>query len=79
MLDVALNIGNAPAGIALVPGAVEVLGGGPKLHNEIGGQVLGRSLAAFLAPQADQCGLVAAHDDPGVRAANEAASAHGIS
>jgi len=45
MLDVALNIGNAPAGIALVPGAVEVLGGGPKLHNEIGGQVLGRSLA----------------------------------
>jgi hypothetical protein len=73
MLDVALDIGNAPTGIALVPGAVELLGGSPKLNNEIAGQILGHSLTAFLAPQADECGLVAAHDDAGVRPADEGA------
>src|SRR5262245_28988277 len=72
-LRYALDIGNAPAGGALVPGAVEVLGGGRKLDNEIAGQVLGHSLTAFLAPQADECGLVATHDDAGVRPADEGA------
>ena len=60
--------------IALVPGAIEVLGGGPELDDEVAGQVLRLGLAAFLAPEADQGGLIVAHDDPGVRAANEGAA-----
>ena len=63
-----------PAGIALVPGAVEVLGRGPELHDEVAGQVLRLGLAPFLAPEADQGGFVAAHDDPGVGAADEGAA-----
>jgi hypothetical protein len=50
MLDATLDIGNAPAGIALVPGTIELLGRLAELHNEITGQVLRLGLAAFLAP-----------------------------
>ena len=46
----------------------------PELHDEVAGQVLRLGLAAFLAPKADQGGFVAAHDDPGVRAADEGAA-----
>src|SRR5262249_7848245 len=65
---------NPPAGIALIPGAVEGLGCGSELHDEVARQILWLGLAAFLAPQADQGGLIAAHDDPGVGAANEVAA-----
>ena len=75
VLDPALDVGDPPAGIALVPGAVELLGRGPELHDEVAGQVLRLGLAPFLAPEADQGRLVAAHDDPGVRAADEGAAA----
>jgi hypothetical protein len=71
---VALNIGDAPAGVALVPGAVELLGGGPKLHDEVAGNVLGLNLPPLLVPKADQSRLVAAHDNPGVGAADEGAA-----
>ena len=74
MLDPALDVGDAPAGIALVPGAVELLGRAAELHNEVAGQVLRLGFAAFLAPKADQGGFIAAHDDPGVRAADECAA-----
>ena len=47
---------DSPAGIALVPVAVEVLGGRPELHDEIAGEVLRLGLAPFLAPEADQGG-----------------------
>ena len=46
----------------------------PKLHDEVAGQVLRLGLAALLAPKPDQGGLIAAHDDPGVRAADEGAA-----
>ena len=70
-----LHVADLPAGIALVPGAIEVLGCRPELHDEVAGQVLRLGLAAFLAPQADQGGFIAAHDDPGVRAADEVPAA----
>src|SRR5262245_23834217 len=73
MLDAALNIGDASAGVALVPGAVERFGGGPKLHNQVAGNVLRLNLAPLLAPKADQGRLFTAHDNPGVRAADEGA------
>jgi hypothetical protein len=49
MLDAALNIGDASAGVALVPGAVEHFRGDPELHDEVAGQVLRLDLAALLA------------------------------
>src|SRR3982074_2825624 len=60
-----LHILDAPAGIALVPGAVEVLGGRPELHDEMAGEILPLGFAALLAPQANERRLVASHDDPG--------------
>jgi len=69
--DPALDVGDPPAGVALVPGAVELLGGSPKLHDKVAGQVLRLDLAPFLAPEADKGPFVIAHNDPGVRAADE--------
>ena len=54
--------------------AVEVLGRTAELDDEIAGEVLRLGLAPFLAPQADQGGFIAAHDDPGVRAAYKGTS-----
>src|SRR5262245_8250307 len=73
MLHPALDVGDAPAGVALVPGAVEPLRGGAKLHDEIAGQVLRLGLASFLAPETEQRSFIATHDDPGIRAADEGA------
>ena len=50
MLDAALNIGDASAGVPLVPRAVERFRGGPKLHDEVAGKVLRLNLAPLLAP-----------------------------
>jgi len=71
MLDPALDLFDGPAGVALVPGAVERLCGGPELHDQVARQVLRLSLAAFLAPEPNQRSLVASHDNPGVGAADE--------
>src|SRR6516225_3448302 len=54
MLDLALDICDASAGVALVPGAIELLGGRSKLYDQIAGQVLLLGLSALLAPQLDQ-------------------------
>jgi hypothetical protein len=37
MLYAALDISDTPAGVALVPGSVEVFGGGPELHDKVAG------------------------------------------
>jgi hypothetical protein len=71
MPDPALDVADPPAGVALVPGAVELLGGGPKLHDEIAEEVLRIRLASFFSPQTDQGRLIAAHNDAGVGAADE--------
>jgi hypothetical protein len=39
MLDFALDVGDAPARITLVPGTVELLGGDPELYDESSGSV----------------------------------------
>src|SRR2546430_2483231 len=78
MLDPALDVGNAPAGVALVPGAIEFFGGGPELHDQVAGQVLRRGLAAFLLPEANQGSFIAPHNDPSVRAADEGAANHAM-
>ena len=74
MPDPPLDVRDDLAGIALVPMPVEVLGHQAELDDEVAGEVLRLDLAAFLPPEAEQGGLVIAHDDPGVRAADELAT-----
>jgi hypothetical protein len=50
-----------------------------KLDQEVTRQILGFGLAALLAPQLDQGGLVIPHDDPRIRAADEVSSTEGAS
>jgi len=66
-----LHVSDLPAGVTLIPGAIELLGCPSELHNEVARQVLRLGLAAFLAPEPDQGGFIVAHDDPSVRAADE--------
>jgi hypothetical protein len=58
-------------GIAFVPMPIERFGRQAELDNEVAGQILRLGLATFLAPDAGQGSFVVAHDDPGVRAADE--------
>ena len=69
---VLLDVGDDLPGIGLVPAPVEVLGDDAELDDEVAGQVLRLDFAALFPPQPQQGGLVIAHDDPGVRAADEA-------
>ena len=57
--------------LSFVPAAVELLGGEAELDDEVVGQVFRLDFAALLPPQAEQRGFVIAHDDPGIRAADE--------
>jgi hypothetical protein len=66
MLDSALHVADLPAGVALVPGAIELLGCSTELHDEVAREVLRLGLASFLPPKLNQGGLVVAHDDPGI-------------
>src|SRR5262249_41850705 len=45
-----------------------------ELHHEIAGKVLWLNLTALLAPQTHEGRFIAAHDDPGVRPADERAA-----
>ena len=66
-----LPLADPVAGMALVPGAIELLGREPELDDELAGQVGRLGLAPLFLPQPDQGVLVAAHDDAGVGAADE--------
>jgi hypothetical protein len=66
MPDPALHVADFPAGVALIPGAIELLGRSPELHNEVAGEVLWLGLAPLFAPKLNQCGLVVPHDDAGI-------------
>ena len=73
MLHPPLDVLDGLPGVALVPVPIEVLGHDPELDDEVAGEVLRFGLAPLLPPQAEQGTFVVAHDDPGVRAADEAA------
>jgi hypothetical protein len=64
--DVALNVSDHQTGIGLIPSAIKLFGGKPKLDHKIAGQVLRFDLAALFAPKPHQSGFVVAHDDPGI-------------
>jgi hypothetical protein len=71
VLDAALDVPDHATGVSLVPGAIELLGHYTELHNKVAGEIFRLGLATLLAPQAQQSGFIIAHDDPGVRAADE--------
>ena len=72
MLNPALNIGNDASRIPLVPAPVERPGSDAELDEEVVAEVLGLGLPALFLPQPNEWDLVSAHDDPCVRAAEEA-------
>ena len=59
MPNLALDVFEDLAGIALVPVPIERFGHEAKLDDEVAGEVLRLDLAAFLPPEAEQGGLVA--------------------
>jgi len=67
----ALHVTDPVARVLLVPTAVEVLGGEAELDDQHAREVEGDILTSFLASKPQQSLLVLAHDDPGVRAADE--------
>jgi hypothetical protein len=71
VLDPPLDILDDLAGVSLVPAPVEVLRDRPELDGQVVRKILWVGLPAFLAPQTQQAGFVAAHDDAGIRAADE--------
>src|SRR6516165_1198166 len=75
----ALDICDHLPGRPLVPLSVQGFSREPQLDDEIAGQVLRLGLAPFFAPEPEQSGLIAAHDNPGVRATNKGPSSWCIS
>ena len=69
-----LNAFDGLSGIALVPMPVERFGHHTELDDEVAGEVLRLDFAPFLPPEAGEGGLIVAHDDAGIGAADEAAS-----
>ena len=72
-----LHVRNDLTGIGLVPAPVQVLGHGPKLDDEVAGEVLRLGLAALLAPSRSSAVFVIAHDDSGVGATDESCAYRG--
>ena len=71
VLHQALDISDGSAGVALIPAAVEVFGDLSELHDEVAGKVLRANFSPLLSPEPNEGGLVVAHDDAGIRAADE--------
>src|SRR5262249_33917305 len=66
------------SGISFIPAPIEVLGGYSELNHKIAGQVFRLNLSALFPPQPIQRLFVIAHDDPGIRTADETAAINGF-
>ena len=67
-----LDISYHLARVGLVPVPIKVLGHDPELDDKVAGQILWLDLSALFAPEPKERLFIIAHDDPGVRAADEA-------
>jgi hypothetical protein len=65
---------NAATAVALIPAPVEVLGDRAELDDQVVRKILRLDLAAFLAPEPNQGRFIVAHNDPGIRAADDVAA-----
>ena len=79
MKHLPLHLDDDLAGVAFVPVPVEVLGHGAELDDQVVREVFRLDLAALFPPQAEQGGFIVAHDDPGIRAADERSAIERIS
>ena len=50
---------------------IQMLGHSAELDQEVAGQIFRLDLAPLFLPKTDQCRLVLAHNDPGIRAADK--------
>jgi hypothetical protein len=78
MPDPPLYVRDDVPGIAFVPMPIERFGNPAKLDQEVAREILGLDLATLFLPELDQGGLIAAHDDSGIRAADKAAAVKAI-
>jgi hypothetical protein len=69
----ALDVRDPLAGVEFIPAAVEVLGDQAELDDQDARQVGRCDLTPLFAPEAMEGFLILAHDDPGIRAADEVA------
>jgi len=74
MDHLSLHLNDSLTGVALVPAPIEILGDPSKLDDQIVVYILRLDFAALLAPQPNEIGLIIAHDDPGIGAADEGAA-----
>jgi hypothetical protein len=74
MLDLPLDVCKYLTGVGLIPAPIEVLGGQAELDDEIAREVFRLDLAPLLTPKAEESILIVAHNDPGIRPADEMAS-----
>jgi hypothetical protein len=74
VLNSPLHVLDGAAGVALIPAPVEVLGNRAELDDQIFREILWLDLAALFQPEPNQLILIVAHNDFGVRAADESAA-----
>jgi hypothetical protein len=70
----ALDLTHPMARVEFVPAAIEVLGDQAELDDQDAREVGSGRLASFLLPELQQGLLILAHNNPGVRAADELAT-----
>ena len=78
MPDLLLHVPDGLPRIGLVPAPVEVLGHGPKLDNQVAGEVLRFDFTTLLTPKAKEGRLSLSHNGAGVRPADEIAAVGGL-
>ena len=75
MPNLSLYIRNDLTGIGLIPAPIKVLRHHSELDDEIAGQVFRLDFPALFTPELQQRSLIIAHDNPGIRAADEVTAA----
>ena len=75
MPNLPLYVRNDLTGVGFIPAPIEALSHDPKLNDQVTRQVLRLDFPALFTPELQQRSLIIAHDNPGVRAADEVTAA----
>ncbi len=78
MANALLHVLDVLPGAALEPATVQLLGHRAELNDQVLREIRRRQLAALFPPQPDEVFLIVAHDDAGIRSADEVASVVGV-
>ena len=74
MADVLLALRDRLGCAALVPMPIQVFRGPAELDHQVFGEILWFKFPALFPPQSDKIGFILAHNDAGIRAADERAA-----